>query len=108
MTEPSYFDRLQALAENQFFIGLLAGVVSLRGVPGTTWIERAFNVMCACLTAGYIAPWFSELFGLDTVASKSAMAFVVGLFGLNVVASFMEQARALKISDFLPWFGKKG
>lgn len=32
MTEPSYFDRLQTLAENQFFIGLLAGIV-VQGSP---------------------------------------------------------------------------
>lgn len=89
-----------------FLIGMVGGIVALRGAPGQSWGERAFNIVCAGALAGFCSPALTEWFGLASPAMQSACAFGVGLFGLNLTATIVEWIRAAKLSDVLPW--KKG
>lgn len=101
-------DSLKTLAESPFVAGLLAGIVALRGVPGSTWPERVFNVFCAAITAGFVSPAINEWFGLTSPAMQSATAFLVGLFGMNIVATLVVWIRNAKPEDWLPWANRKG
>lgn len=103
-------DRLQALAESPFVVGLLAGLVALRGVPGATWKERVFNVFCASVTAGFVSPAINEWLSLNSAAMQSATAFLVGLFGMNIIATLVEWIKHARAEDWLPWArgGKSG
>ena len=49
-------DKLAGAVQSPFFIGLLGGIVALRGVPGSSWKERGFNVLSATLIAGFKVP----------------------------------------------------
>lgn len=89
--------------ESPFIVGLLGSIVALKGAPGNTWKERVFNVICGALLAGYVAPALSEYFGLSTPSMQSASAFVVGLFGLNLVATLVAWIKELRLADLLPW-----
>lgn len=93
---------------NPFLAGLLGGVLMLRGVPGSSWRERLFNVFSAMLLAGFFAPALAEFFSLTSPAMQSATAFAVGLFGLNLVAAMVEWIKAVTLDDILPWRRGKG
>ena len=90
-----------------FVVGLVGGIVSLRGAPGASWKERFFHVVSAGALAGFCSPALTEWFGLTTPAMQSCAAFVVGLFGLNLTATAVEWIRGAKLADFMPW-AKKG
>lgn len=100
-------DRIAGAIQSPFFIGLLGGIVALRGVPGQSWKERLFNVFSATLIAGFVSPAISEFFDLASPAMESACAFAVGLFGLNVTAAVVGYINGMDLGALLPW-GKKG
>lgn len=91
------------VGESPFIVGLLGSIVALRGAPGTTWKERVFNVLCGALLAGFVSPAIAEYFGLATPSMQAASAFVVGLFGLNLVATLVAWIKDLRLADLLPW-----
>jgi hypothetical protein len=95
------------VTKSPFFIGLLGGIVALRGVPGAGWKSRAFNLFCAMLISGYTSPAVAAFFGAETEANRNVAAFVVGLFGLNITAAIVVWISEAKLSDILP-FTKKG
>lgn len=90
-----------------FVVGLFGAVVALKGCPGRSWIERVFNAGCGALLAGFLSAALAEWLGLRTPETRSAVAFIVGLFGMNLVASANAWLLEAKLSDVLPWI-KKG
>lgn len=95
------------VSQNPFLVGLLGGVVALRGVPGASFLERVFNSFSAMLIAGFGSPATSEFFGLTTPAMQSACAFAIGLFGLNLVSAVTAYLGTVDIASLVPW-GRKG
>lgn len=94
---------VEEVARSPWIPGLLGAIIAVRSAPGATWGERIFNIACGALISGFASPALSEYFGMTTQAMQSAMAFAVGLFGLNVVASLMAWTKVMKVDDFLPW-----
>lgn len=90
-----------------FVVGLAGAVVALKGCPGNTWAERLFNASCGALLAGFVSAAIAEWLGLKTPEMRSAIAFMTGLFGMNLVASINIVLHEIKLSDVLPWF-KRG
>ena len=90
-------------AHSPFLIGLFGAIVALRGTPGASWPERAFNVVSGSMISGFLSPAMAEYFGLTTVKMQAAAAFAVGLLGLNLVATLVVWLKDLKLSDVLPW-----
>lgn len=98
-------DRLAFL--KPFAVGAAGGLVSLRYAPGLSRKERAFNLLCGALLAGFLTDAIFELFSLRSQAMWGAIAFLVGVFGMNVLATANTWLRELKLSDVLPWFRKE-
>ena len=96
----------EPIVASPFFIGLLGALVALRGVPGSTWKERAANAASGSMMAGFISPAASEYFSLTTPGMKSAAAFAIGLFGLNLMAAILAYLKNADIGALLPW-GRK-
>lgn len=85
--------------------GALAG---LRFAPGATLLERAFNVVSGAACAGWLAPAAVSLFDLTSVSAESAMAFLIGMFGMSIAAAVMEAVRAVKLAEILTgWISRK-
>lgn len=99
---------VEEIARSPWLPGVLGALIAMRGVPGTSWPERIANVVCGAVISGIASPALSEYFGMTTQAMQSAMAFAVGLFGLNVVASALAWTKAMKVEDYLPWKKKGG
>lgn len=98
-------DRLALL--KPFALGAAGSLVSLRFAPGLTRRERAFNLLCGALMAGFLTDAVVELLGLRSPALWGATAFLVGVFGMNVLATTNAWLRELKLSDVLPWLRKE-
>lgn len=95
------------LLSSPFFVGAAGALVALKSAPGKTWIERAFNLACGMLLAGFLSAAVAEWLGLKTPETQLAAAFLVGLFGMNVVAAANVWFNETKLADVIPWF-KKG
>jgi hypothetical protein len=94
------------LMENPFLAGLFGGLLALRGVPGATFMQRFFTVISACILAGFMTPAVSEYFGIGSESMRSGVAFLIGLFGLNLVSAGTDYIKTLDLKSVLPW-GKK-
>lgn len=91
--------------------GGLGAVVGLAFVPGATWRERAFNVLCGGLCAGYLTPALTEWLHIEPAGIKAFAAFAVGMFGISVAAEVVKfirdgSLRTLVVASW-PWT-KKG
>lgn len=100
-------EKIDRVLNNPFFVGGFGSVIALRWAPGLTWIERLFNVVCGLALAGYLAEPVTEGLKLTSPAMLSGTAFLIGLFGMNLVAAINSWIRETKLSDLLPWV-KKG
>lgn len=103
------FDSIDSekIISSPFVVGLAGGVVALKGAPGKTWLERVFNAGCGALLAGFLSEAAAEWLGLKTPQMQSAIAFLIGLFGMSMVASANTWLSRVALSDVIPWLGKK-
>lgn len=97
----------EPFAKSPFFIGMLGALVGLRGVPGITLVERAVNAGSGALLSGFTSPWLASYFGIGGENALAFAAFVVGLFGLNLVAAIQAWIKGADLADFIPWGKKK-
>ena len=102
---PFQFDA-DKVVRSPWVAGALGAVVALKGAPGVSWPERAFNVFCGLLVAGNLSPALCEQFGLLSPAMQGATAFFLGLFGMNLVAAIVGWIKETKLADLVPWFRK--
>ena len=94
----------EAVSKSPYAMGFLGAlVVSIRGMPGSSIWERLVNVACGTILAGAASPAASEYFSLHTSAMQSAMAFAVGMFGLNLMAAIQTWLKTMKVADYIPW-----
>ena len=98
------FDKLLS---SPFVVGAAGAFVALKSAPGKTWFERFFNLCCGMLMAGFLSTAFAEWLGLKTIETRLAVAFVVGLFGMHIVAAVNIWIGEIKLSDVIPWPKKK-
>lgn len=96
-------DSANKVAKSPFVAGFLGALIALRGVPGASWKERIANTLSGSIMAGFLSPAASEYFGLATSSMQSAMAFAIGLFGLNLMASILTFIKNAKLEDYIPW-----
>lgn len=88
--------------------GLLGAAVSSRWSPyGTSFFEVMFNIFAAWAAAVYLTEPAVSWLGLASVkGSVYGVAFLVGLFSLNLAAALTALLKSGKLLDLLPW-GKK-
>ena len=98
-----FSELLDRASGSHWLSGLAGSLVALRGAPGATWKQRAFNVFSGLVCAGFGAPAITETFGLNTAGMTSAVGFGCGLFGMNLVAAITGWIAEAKLSDVIPW-----
>ena len=87
--------------------GALVGV--LRFAPGVSLPTKIANAIAGVGVAWYIAPALSELLVLNSDTTKSALSFVVGMFGMSIAAALNEAVRSMQWADILTsWAKRKG
>lgn len=75
---------------------ILGSVISLKWVQGT-WPERLLMVAGGAALSYYATPWAADKVQMSDAAGL--VGFLIGLFGMAVVAPFYE---ALKAADLKP------
>lgn len=75
------------LVKHPFFAGVVGSAISLRWIPGKTFIEKIVIVAIGAVTAQFMGPAVGEYFSLNSQGMLSAISFLIGLFGLNMMAS---------------------
>lgn len=81
--------------------GVAGAVLGLFNAPGATARERLFNLGAGVAAAIFLGPWITDVVGVHSKNSSMALAFIVGLVGMNLVAKFIEQAKSMTLSDFV-------
>ena len=90
--------------KHPFFAGVIGSAISLRWVPGRTYSEKVVIVAIGAFTAQFLGPAVGEYFSLQSPGMQSAISFLIGLFGLNMMASV---SLWLKTVDIGSLFGRK-
>lgn len=100
---------IEKLARSPFAVGALGALVTLRMAPGTTWWERATNVLGGSVCAGYCAPALAEWWRVATPGMHAILAFGVGMFGLSLVGAVMQGIKDTKVAEIITgWVSRKG
>ena len=66
--------------------GFLGAVVSLKFIDNLNWWQRVTTVLGGMISAAYVAPLIIVTFNL-TPKVEGAVSFLVGLFGMSIVAA---------------------
>ena len=98
---------LESVFKSFWVIGAFGAVVALRGVPGLTWWGKLLHVGGGVLIAGFLTEGVAEYFSLDASALRNAVAFLLGMFGMNLLVVITQWLQAAKLSDVLPWRRKE-
>lgn len=69
--------------------GLVGAIVSLKFIEGLTIFQRAGTVLGGMLSAAYVTPLVIQVIELST-RLESAVAFLVGVFGMSIAAAIMK------------------
>jgi hypothetical protein len=97
-----------SIARSPFAAGLFGALVTaMKGMPGATWKERFAHTASGSFMAGFVGPGAADWFGLSGQNLMSALAFLLGMFGLNASAALWDYFKHAKVTDWLPNF-KKG
>ena len=89
--------------------GLVGSIISLRFISEvTTWWSRTTLVICGTFITSYATPALSEWL---TVSERveTGMGFVIGLFGMSMVAAIMAALKEAKLGEAISsWFKRPG
>jgi uncharacterized membrane protein len=99
---------LDKISRSPFAIGALGSIVALKFAPGASWAERVFNVLAGAACAGYASPAAAEWLHVTSAGMQSGLSFGVGMFGLSLAAAAIEGIRALKASEILDSWLRRG
>lgn len=73
--------------------GLLGSILGAINAPGATWRERLFNFGSGLGAAWFLAPAVEDYFELASRNQRMAVAFVIGLVGMNLVSKVIEHVK---------------
>jgi hypothetical protein len=84
-----------------FAVGAAGALVSLRWMPGASWLQRALNIVSGALCAGFCTPWVVHYFELTGPGVHSVVAFGVGMFGLALLSAVREGIEAADLKGIV-------
>lgn len=100
---------VERLVRSPFAVGAAGGLVALRFAPGLTWFERAFNVLCGSLCAGFSGPALAEWLQVSSPGMQAGLSFGVGMFGLSLAAAVVQGIRDVRLSEIISgWLTRGG
>lgn len=81
--------------------GLVGGVLGLFNTPGEGIRERAFNLGAGIGAAWFLAPALEDYLDVSSKNGQMAVAFVVGLVGMNLLAKIVSHVRRSSLFNLL-------
>lgn len=89
------------IAQHHAVAGSAGSVVAGAMMAGEPINGRLVKVACGMLVAGYVTPLVASFVGVSSAPAVSALAFLLGLFGLALVAQIMRAISELRGSEAL-------
>lgn len=101
-------DDVDKLARSPYAAGVAGSLVALRFAPGSTWVERAVNVVAGSITAAYVSPALAEWLRITSPGLQSGLAFLLGLFGLSLAAAALQAMREAQLGQVITgWISRR-
>ena len=94
----NWFDDVWVRPESAGVAGALLGLFN---APGDTWRQRTFNLGSGIAASWFLAPWVCEVIGITSDNGRLALAFLVGLIGMNLVAKIINHVSVSSLADLL-------
>lgn len=99
----------QKIVSTPLFFGVAGALIATKFAPGISWLERITNASSGAACAGLLTPAVGEMFKLSSTSMLNGLAFVIGMFGMSIVAAIMQGLRDLKVADIITgWISRKG
>lgn len=77
--------------------GPVGALVGLFHTPGKSLRERAFNMVAGLGAAWFLAPWLTSYLSIDAKNGQMAVAFMVGLVGMNLLSKSIEYVKTTSL-----------
>ena len=81
--------------------GMIGSLLGVLNTPGTGWRERLFNFGAGLGAAWFLAPAIEDYFNLQSTNARMAVAFVVGLVGMNLLAKIVDYVKTTSLASLL-------
>lgn len=81
--------------------GLVGSVLGVLNTPGSGWRERLFNFGAGLGAAWFLAPAIEDYFNLTSNNARMAVAFVVGLVGMNLLAKIIDYIKNTPLASII-------
>lgn len=94
----NWFDDVWVRPESAGVAGALLGLFN---APGETWRLRTFNLGSGVAASWFLAPWVCEVVGITSENGRLALAFLVGLIGMNLVAKIINHVNVSSLADLI-------
>lgn len=79
-------------------------LLGLKAIPGSSFKEKLFNLLCGFLMAVYAAPALSVWVGITSEVARAGMIFGTGAAGLVLFGSLIDGIRATPLGPFITGF----
>lgn len=88
--------------------GAGALIYAMKFTPGSTWSERAVNVVAGSLAAGFMTPALVEWLNMKSPAYASGAAFLVGLVSMSLAAAIMQGIKDTPLGQIITgWLSRR-
>lgn len=91
-------DWIQQITQSPTLAGVFGAILSLRWVPGPTWIARLFCFGCGIACAIYGAPALVDYLQIKSDWAPRLFNFLSGLLGMNLLAKAVD---IVKTTDWI-------
>lgn len=83
-------ENVSAVVTDPNAAGVFGALLSLRWVPGPTWVARLFCFGCGIACAIYAAPALVDYLQVKAAWAPRLFSFLFGLLGMNLIAKSVE------------------
>lgn len=98
----------QKIIVHPYVPGAVGAAIGLKFSPGNSWVERATNVASGWACSLFITPIVVEFFKIRTQGFTYGLSFLIGLFGLSIMAAMFDGLRQVKFGEIITgWLSKK-
>lgn len=100
----------EKMIHSPFVTGALGAVVTaIKFTPGATWFERAINVACGSLVAGFVTPALIDWLSVESASYSSGAAFLFGLLGMSLAAAILDGIKTTQFGEIIKsWLQRRG
>lgn len=97
------------IVRSNFTIGAIGALITaIKFTPGSTWLERAFNVVAGSAFAGFLTPALTQWLALQSPAYTSGAAFLLGLLGMSLAAAALQAVKDTPLGQIVTgWLSRR-